>query len=465
MLTRHLLNREGFWIYRRRVPRAYTPFDTRSVVTETTGIRIADDPRANRAARVAERINAALVAYWEGCAAGAQQAAKARYEEACRKARAMGVTYLEASELAGNLPTDQLLGRIERLERELAVLRATGTTAPAPTAELTTAALLGGVRRTTIPLSKLFAEYEACSAVNIRDKTPKAKIKWANKRRLAAADLLEAVGSDKDLSELTSDDELVFYEWWERRILAGTHKATTANSDVTFITKMIKDLNLKNKWKLAPVFGNLRFNESADEDGTGVPFSTTWIRDKLLAPGAFKRQFKGVVDLSLEARCAIYLMMETGLRPREMVMLNASTICLDADIPYVYVTKSKNKNSERNMPLVGVALAAMRLCPTGFPSYDDNSSLLSRHINDYFKAAGLREARADGKDTTLYSLRHAFKDRLRHVPLSAGRPGDELIDMLMGHSNKKETYGDGYIVQNKKEALDKIAFADYPADL
>ena len=41
----------------------------------------------------------------------------------------------------------------------------------------------------------------------------------------------------------------------------------------------------------------------------------------------------------------------------------------------------KTDDSEREIPLVGVALAAMRLRPEGFPQYRDKSSTLSATLN------------------------------------------------------------------------------------
>jgi integrase len=458
MPARHVINRDGTWVYSRRVPKAYRAFDSRKIVTETTGLRVEDDPRANRAQRVAERINAAMVAYWEGAAGGAQQAAKARYDEACRKARAMGVTYLEASELAATLPTDQLLDRIERLERELAILRAPPMgDRPSATAEMTVAAMLGGVKRTTVPLSKLFDEFDKIRRVSLETKSRVQRMKWKNVRQRAAANFLAAVG-DKDLAELTADDARAFRDVWEQRILSGEAKAVSANTDFAYLGAMIKELSLHHRWNLKPLFADLRFKKNRGEkNGQGVPFSTEWIREKLLAPDA-------LAGLPPEARRAVCVIIETGLSPSEITNLDRKVIHLDAEIPYIRVTPGqreiKTENRERDMPLVGVALAAMRLQPDGFADYRDNPAALSGHVNRYFKQAGLREPRSDGKETTLYSLRHSFKDRLREA-----RTGDELVDMLMGHSRSGERYGSGYTLERKKEALDRIAFVNYPTVL
>jgi integrase len=449
----YLTRRGQTWYFYRRVPREYAHVDRRKFVFETTGIKVADDRRGNRAGRVAERINGALVAYWEGCAAGARGAAKARYDEACRKARAMGVTYLEATELAATLPTDQLLARIEVLEKELAILRIGSdrpVTGPGPTAELTAAALMGGVKRVTVPMSALFAAYKELKSVDRRHSSDLQNEKWIDKRKRAVVRLVHAVG-DKDISEVTRNDANTFRRWWSDRITGEDLSPSTANAEFANLSRMFNEVARANDLDMPPVFRGLSFEESPAQR---VANSIEFIRDRLLAPGAFD-------GLDTEARRALFVTIETGLRPSELVNLDRSMICLNVDIPHLRLQsgtrKLKNENSERDMPLVGVALAAMRLQPRGFPSYNnDRSDLLGDHINAYLTKAGLRET----PEHSFYSVRHAYKDRLRQADIET-----ELKDMLMGHSPKTERYGHGFTLGRKREALQKIAFQKFPANL
>jgi integrase len=147
----------------------------------------------------------------------------------------------------------------------------------------------------------------------------------------------------------------------------------------------------------------------------------------------------------------MYVVMETGMRPSEVVNLQKSAIHLDAAIPYVRVQpdgrRLKTSDSEREIPLVGVALAAMRLRPSGFPRYRDRSSGLSGTLNKYLAENGLRPT----KDHTVYSLRHSFKDRL----VAAEAP-DSLIDSLMGHKTYKPKYGKGPPLELKLKYLEQI---------
>jgi integrase len=147
------------------------------------------------------------------------------------------------------------------------------------------------------------------------------------------------------------------------------------------------------------------------------------------------------------------VMIETGLRPSEIVNLQEQTIVLDASVPHVRIIadgrRLKTEQSERDIPLVGVALKALQMHPSGFPRYRDKSSVLSATINKFLFENGLRPT----KDHTLYSLRHSFKDRL----VAAEAP-DSLIDSLMGHRTNKPKYGKGPPLELKLKYLAQIAF-------
>lgn len=60
------------------------------------------------------------------------------------------------------------------------------------------------------------------------------------------------------------------------------------------------------------------------------------------------------------------------------------------------------------LPVVGVALMALKAFPEGFPNYYDYADRASATINKF-----LHTSKFTGKRQTLYSLRHTFKDRLR----------------------------------------------------
>lgn len=128
------------------------------------------------------------------------------------------------------------------------------------------------------------------------------------------------------------------------------------------------------------------------------PFDPAFIQKRLITGG-------GLTGLNEHARLVLFVMMETGLRPSEVVNLRDGTIFLDALIPHVRVVadgrRLKTGDSARDVPLVGVALAALRLRPHGFPKYRDKATVLSATVDKYLTENGLRPT----KDHTVYSLR------------------------------------------------------------
>lgn len=141
-----------------------------------------------------------------------------------------------------------------------------------------------------------------------------------------------------------------------------------------------------------------------------------------------------------------------GLRLSEACNLNDTTIVLDHAVPHVRVKpdgrQMKTDQSERDIPLVGVALMAMRAQPKGFPRYHDKADGLSALMNRVLDARNLRP-----NGETMYSLRHTFKDRLRAVGAT-----DEMKDALMGHKRDQPAYGFGYSLESKAGVLGRMAF-------
>src|SRR6476620_10318588 len=116
-------------------------------------------------------------------------------------------------------------------------------------------------------------------------------------------------------------------------------------------------------------------------------------------------------------------MMESGARPSEIVNLTAAQIVLDAPIPFIRIRAEgrllKTDHSERDIPLVGLALEAMKRHRNGFLRYFDKGSNLSATLMKYMKARKLLPT----PKLSVYSFRHAFKDRLKAVEAP-----EELID-------------------------------------
>jgi integrase len=150
----------------------------------------------------------------------------------------------------------------------------------------------------------------------------------------------------------------------------------------------------------------------------------------------------------------VHILINTGARPCEVLNLLPTNIVLDAKIPYIRVVPDgrvlKTGSSERDIPLVGIALEAMRRFPKGFVRYFDNEDSFSAAVNKHMKKHGMKPSSRH----SVYSFRHSFKDRLRALECP-----DELTDELIGHSSGKPQYGDGHGLHLKLKYLLMTALA------
>jgi integrase len=425
-----LTRRNGTWHFVRRVPFEFAEVDPRRIVRHSTRIRITHDPVGRRAARVAEKFNERLELTWRDLALGESQAKFTRYEDARLRARLLGYEYLENAALLER-PSE---ARLERLE----ALVAKGV-ANDPNAR---AALLGTEKRPVFMLSKLFKEFEAATKDEVRDLSPNQLRIWRNGRMRAVENFVKVVG-DKPVTELTADDAIDYSEWWRERVLESGMVAKSANKDIGQLSRMLKEMSVRRRLNLPDIFKSLRLKGETDK--SRCPFETDFIQNRLLAEGA-------LASLNEDARFVLYVIVETGLRPSEVVNLTPQSIRLDAPVPHLKIApegrRLKTDDSAREIPLVGVALAAMTLRPEGVPRYRDKSSGLSATLNKYLTENGLRPSR----DHTVYSLRHSFKDRLVAVEAP-----DSLIDSLMGHKTYKPKYGKGPSLDLKLKFLQRIS--------
>lgn len=431
-----LTRRNGSWHFARRVPTEFTHLDRRGVVRHSTKIRIASDRAAVRASRVAERFNSSLEQYWRSLADKDSKDGVNSYNEARRRARQLGFDYVENAQLVA-APTAEQLARLETLvANDLVNDKEARET------------VLGLKKKPVFKVSKIFEEYEVETKDQVLDLSPDQLRIWRNARKRVVNSFVGVVG-DKLITELTIEDAIDFRNFWRDRVVQEGIAAKTANREIGQLSGMIKELNVLRRLGLPELFKGLRLKGEVDKEPT--PYDTKFVQDRLLADGALD-------GLNEDARYIIYVIADTGLRPSEVVNLNRKTIHLNAKIPYVSVLpdgrRLKTDDSLREIPLVGVALAALKMRPEGFPRYRDNSSTFSATANKFLLENGLRPT----EDHTVYSLRHSFKDRLIAIEAQ-----DSMIDSLMGHDTYKPKYGKGPSLDLKRKYLQRIAFRPPPS--
>ena len=430
-MSSFLTKRDGWWHFARRVPATLADRDTRVIVRQSTKVRVSDDPRGVKAGRVADRFNDDLETYWRGLARNEDLDARTRYEDARRRAKAFGFEYLTIHEVK-ELPDREILKRLDVI----------GDTPGLPD-ELAAAALLGGEAAPALRLTDLFDEYEAVMRASLKDHSPDQVRKWRNPKKRAIANLLEVLG-DKPLSDVTRDNALDFQAWWQGRVLDEDLDIGTANKDIGHLNKMFRTLDRAHRLNLNPVFRDLRIE--GEKGKSRSAFEASFVQDHILREGALDQ-------LNDEARRVVYVIVETGLRLSEAVNLSRDTIVLDGPIPHVRVRPHgrvlKTDQSERDIPLVGVALKALRAQPNGFPRYRDKAASLSALVNKVLANARLRPTPAH----TLYSIRHTFEDRLTAVSTE-----EKVMAAMMGHKYSRPRYGAGPSLALKLQCLQKIEF-------
>jgi integrase len=396
---------------RRRVPRRYRDVEARDVIL----ISLHTDSES-QARTKANAVWQELIEAWEAKIEGATAEGEDRLIHAKKLAAKRGFRYLPAAQVAA-LPIDDLLKRIEAIP---------DTRKGVPDRQ-DAEALLGAAKAPEITVTRALDLYWEVEGIRAAGKSDDQIRRWRNPRIKAIRNFVEQMG-DLVITDITTETLFDFRAWWGKRILAGGVKHNSANKDFVYVTSTLRAVARAKGIALEFSTDGLAFKEK--EKGTRPSFSVEWIRERLLAPGA-------LAGMNKEARCILLGMVNTGYRPSEGAGLTKPQIRLDHKYPHISIEPVgralKSASARRVIPLVGVSLAAFRECPDGFPRYADKPGL-SDAINKYLRENKLLET----PDHSMYSLRHAFEDRLL-----AAKVDERIRRDLMGHSLNRERYGAG----------------------
>ncbi len=410
---------------RKRVPQRFAAVEPR----KTVWISLHTDSETAALAK-APAAWAGLVEAWEARLAGQDGDAEAFFEAARKLAQSRGLRYLPAERVAA-LPLDELLERVE------AVGEVAGKPSP-----VEAAAFLGGAAEPAITVTRALELYWTLAKDKTFGKSEDQLRRWRNPRLKAVKNFVDVVG-DKPIAEISGDDMLDFRQWWIDRVEAENLTPNSANKDLVHLSDVLKTVNRMKRLGLVLPLSDLALKQG--EKRQRPPFSDAWIRDKLLREGA-------LAGLNTEARCILLGMVNTGYRPSEGASLGRDQIRLEGAVPHISIEPNgrqlKSAYARRIIPLAGVSLAAFRECPEGFPRYADNPGL-SATVNKYLREHGLLETPGH----SMYSLRHAFEDRM----LAAG-VDDRIRRDLFGHSLDRERYGKGASLEQLHEIVQRIAF-------
>lgn len=421
-----LLLRGTTYYLKRRVPTRYRE------VEPLVHVRISLHTDSEKSAKEkAAIVWAEMLDAWEAKLDGANSEGAARLAAAKKLAGRRGRTYYPAAQ-ASTLPYEDWLQRVE------------GVLTPSGKIDMGEAeALLGGVPVKAMSVSEALEEYWKVEAAKFIGKSKDQIRRAENPRKKAIRNFVSVVG-EKPYLDVTTADLFKLRAWWVEKMQTEGVTANSANKDLIYITSTLRAVAASEG-----ELDNLKFTTRGlaldeGEKRTRPPFSVKWIKEKILPDDALR-------GLDKEARCIVLGMVNTGYRPSEGTALTRDQIRLDANIPYISIEPVgralKTRHSRRVIPLLGVSLEAFRECPNGFPRYAD-SPTLSDKINTYMREHGLLET----EEHTLYSLRHAFEDRM----LAAGV--DERIRRdLLGHALGRERYGKGASLEHVYSLLKPLA--------
>jgi len=278
-------------------------------------------------------------------------------------------------------------------------------------------------------------------------KSESQKENWLYRRNRGVEQFVDVFG-DLQMADISSYHGQAFFDWWKERVSPGSREKSyhpiTANHAISDMSILYRAYwRYQGRSDIADPFKGFQFRNLTYK---AIPaFSKTHLLERLLVPGSFGK-------LNFEARSIFYAMVETGCRASELCNLQADNIQLIHDIPHIRLRPRQDRalktlSSERDIPLVGLALDVFREFPKGFPRYSERESswnALMRQTLHYHDLMPTPHHRT-------YSLRHSFEARM----IDAGIDYD-IRCRLMGHKIDRYRYGWGAMLEASKKALARI---------
>ncbi|VVT31653.1 Integrase [Roseovarius sp. EC-HK134] len=417
------------WYLVRRIPKRYEQVEARKRI-----ISISLETDSHRQAwQKAPHVWEAQLEHWQAKLDGRASDARAAFEAVRKVAKGRGFNYLPVTQVA-TLPDDALLDRIEAIS-------VTDNQVDADE----TVALMGTAEAPPLLMSELWSEFYKLTADRRLGKSRDQIRKWENPFKRALNRWI-AVNGDGALTAIRREDFLSFRSFWVEKIDLEDRSSNTANKDFDKLTNVLHTVIDALGLDFIPPIPKRNWRLTKVDAVSPPPFSSEWIKNRILAAG--------VLDgLNPEAKAILLICINTGARPSEVATLTPVRMALNANVPHIQIRADgrivKTKRAIRDIPLVGVALEAAREFPNGFPRYRETPSSLSAIQLKFLRNNGLMES----DDHVVYSLRHAFEDRM----LKANFPERVKAD-LMGHDINRERYGAGLSLADTAALLADISF-------
>lgn len=350
----------------------------------------------------------------------------------------------EPHTVASEQTVNQLIERINEIVDVRAVM-------PTPNV-VQTAALVGAIEIPSLSWADAFEKFKIICSGKVKGKNAsQTKLFW---RRYEAKieDYIAAMG-DADVLRITKVDAKKYKRIVQEKLNNGEFKSKEANKKISWLGIVLEAVFDEEYEGRENPFKGVRIS-GYDDDG----------KRATLTAAEIKSVIEGLVvsNARPEIKAIIRIGMRTGANARELALLTSAQIHLEGPYPYISICPNELRNKvkrggarHRDVPLLGDALAAMREFPNGFTIFhtDEGPTQVNGAMSDFFRKF------TPGKG--FGSFRHNMADWLRRSGAN-----DTLKDAILGHTNTKSHsmhYGDGYDIENKKEALGKaLQYANLP---
>jgi len=417
---RYLLKRNGWYIYSRRIPQFLRNFDRRRRITLALNTQC-----RNTASDRLVILNKEVEDYWKALVEAKQTHCEVKFKQ-------LGFIYRSTNDLLDS-------GKLEEILNRVLTVKKFGYD------KNITPALLGVEEKQTIQLSGALEKFWEYSKPTLIKKNPDQQRKWKNARRKAVNNFIKVVG-DLNILEITNRDLVKFRDWWVVKIEKADMKNNSANKDFSCLRTIIDTVSTHEQLDIdvQKLFKKIRLKNYSEE--TRNSYTPEFIKQEILKP-------KNIDLLDKEIKSLLYVCIETGARPIEIVNLVADDIFLDEPVPYIYIRPRKGyslktRESKRKLPLVGQALNVFKDYPNGFVKYFTKSNMFSDHLNSFLSENNLRPTQKH----SLYSFRHSFQDRLTALELP-----DRIQCQLMGHKFRRPKYGSGSSLEHLQAIMQKVS--------
>jgi integrase len=448
--------KKGLYTARLQVPAQFLKVVGRTDVWQATGTANYDDAVEFRIKWKRQKF-----AEWNALLVGAEPpSAKTRYEIAAELAHSRGFSYRPVSEFS-----------VDRLDDTVGRLLALAGSNEDPSSAAA-AAVMGLTEAPRRSLLEMAEEMGTLFPGEVSSKTDAQASVWRAKWKRVATRMVDYLGENRAIDDLREEDAMGLVAELQKKVDVRELTAGSANKDIAFLNRMIREHHrLLNRPKLVNLFHGHRTKKPVGRKRLKKPAVPMEYLELWVMPGAWGAINDEVRDISLIA-------METGCRASEIYNLPPEAIRLSAPIPHIliaveegeYKRELKTEASDREIPLVGVALEAMKRHPHGFPRYRGNRNF-NNTANKSMRDAGLLPADPVGEEwragekrpvyVTVSGVRHTFEERLKTAGVNSDDRGE-----LMGHNvariREREEYG-GMSLSEKLRFYEMIALRPPPA--